>query len=451
MNILYVTVDALRADHVIELVMPACRSFVDDSVSYTQCYANGPGTPWSFPALLSSRYSGGIEGFGIPAAGDGHPTLAEVLRDNGYATAGFTDNRFASSDYNYDRGIEAMDDAGATTSWKRLKQAVRQRFDHDGIVYQSLLRSYHLVDDLALDLSGKESRFVRAEPLVDRLLDWVDAQNDDWFAWIHPMDAHAPYEAPERYQLEYLDEAVPRRRSQELARKATHHPEELSDAEWELQRRLYRAECAYLDEQLGRLFEEIADDAEEETVVVFTADHGEMHGEHGLGGHPQQFWEEVIHVPCAISVPGRSAERFDGQMGLVDLPPTVLDSIDVERPDTWHGRSMLPAVDGEGDEREHVFVDVGAELNRDLAGLRRADGWKLLRHDPAGELLLDLESNPEEDPEADRRTDMPDIHDAMGKALDNHLDDMEARRRGDAGIEDEEMIEDHLKELGYLE
>lgn len=291
MNVLYVTVDALRADHVTPELMPNVSGFVDRSIEYERCYANGPGTPWSFPALLGSQYSGANDGVGIPGEDDSRPTLAEVLRDEGYETAGFTDNHFASSDYNYDRGMTTMFDAGATSSEKRLKQAVRKRLDHDGTLYQMLLRGHHLIDDLLVKIQGRDTRFTRAETLIDSLVDWIDERNDQWFAWLHPMDTHAPYEAPDDYQEQFLDEPIPRRRSQKLARKATHHPDELSDDEWELQQQLYKAECSYLDDQIGRLLDSFPEPERENTLLVFTADHGEMHGEHGLGGHPQQFWD----------------------------------------------------------------------------------------------------------------------------------------------------------------
>lgn len=451
MNVLYITIDALRADHVTSDVMPKMTSFADDNLSYTAAYANGPGTPWSFPSLLSSRYAGANPGFGIPGTDDPHPTLAEVLSEEGYATAGFTDNRFASSDYNYDRGMDAMFDSGATSAVKRVKQQVRERFDHDGLTYQALLRGYHVVDDLLLSVSGKETRFVRSAELIDGLLPWIDDQDDEWFAWLHPMDTHAPYEAPDEYQEEYLDEPVPRRRSQKLARKATHHPEELTAEDWKTQQKLYKAECTYLDDQLAELLGSLDEDTREETIVVFTADHGEMHGEHGLGGHPQQFWEEVIQVPCAISVPGIDSQTVEEQVGLVDLPATILDALSVERPPEWDGSSRLPR-DGERiDPSEHVFVDVEPELNRSHGCVRRSDGWKLMRHDAEGELLLDVVENPEEDPEQDAIQQQSQVYQELTAELDDHFDRMEERRRGgSAGVKDEEMIEDHLQELGYL-
>jgi arylsulfatase A-like enzyme len=177
-----------------------------------------------------------------------------------------------------------------------------------------------------------------------------------------------------------------------------------------------------------------------------------MHGEHGLGGHPQQFWEEVIHVPCGMSSPRLEGNTINKQIAHIDLPATMLDLIGIQQPSGWPGRSLPPSKKDEWEAREHVFVDVEPELNRDHAGVRRADNWKLMRHDDDGELLLDVNTNPEEDPTGDKTDSATERYEVLSTVLDDHLDDMEQQRRGEmAGIEDEEMVEQHLKELGYLE
>ena len=451
MNVLYVTVDALRADHVKEDIMPYTRSFFDDAIEFTDCIANGPGTPWSFPALLASRYSGSTEGFGIPDEGDPHPTLAEGLSDKGFSTGGFTDNRFASSAYNYDRGIDHMYDNTATSSVKTLKQFVRKSLDQEGLLFQSILRSYHVIDNIFVSASGKESRFVRGEDLVDNLLDWTRERND-WFAWLHPMDVHAPYEAPKEYQELFLDEPVDRVKSQKLSRTAVHHPKEMSNEEWELQRQLYKAECRYLDDHIERLFESLSDrDELADTIVVFTADHGDMHGEHDRGGHPQEFWEEVIRVPLAIAAPEQTTATVEEQVCLIDLPPTILSMLDIEVPRQWDGETLIENGKGKAPERDDGFIDVGAEIDREHAGLRRNDGWKLLRHQ-GEEYLFSLSENPEEEIAQNLVDREKEVYQAMSRTLDEHLNEMQRRRsQGQTGVEDEEMIEDHLKELGYLE
>jgi arylsulfatase A-like enzyme len=227
----------------------------------------------------------------------------------------------------------------------------------------------------------------------------------------------------------------------------------LSDDEWELQRQLYRAECRYFDDQLSRLLSSLAErDVLEETIVILTADHGDMHGEHGRGGHPQEFWEEIVHVPLVIDIPGTDAKKITEQVSLVDVPPTLADALDLEVPTRWDGESRLPLVDGNGTGRTVAFVDVAEELKSEHAAVRRADGWKLLRHREDGEFLFDLSENPEEEPTTNRIDDSPTRYDELSEMLDMHVREMANRREDEqSGIQDEEMIEDHLKELGYME
>jgi hypothetical protein len=74
-----------------------------------------------------------------------------------------------------------------------------------------------------------------------------------------------------------------------------------------------------------------------------------------------------------------------------------------------------------------------------------------MRHGTDDELLIDIDTNPQEDPAKNRVTEDPDVFKEMSATLDDHLDEMARCRRGDTGIEDEELIEEHLQELGYLE
>jgi arylsulfatase A-like enzyme len=133
------------------------------------------------------------------------------------------------------------------------------------------------------------------------------------------------------------------------------------------------------------------------------------------------------------------------------VPPTIVDSLGLNVPDVWDGRSLCPRIGKEAAPREHAFIDVGAELNFQHAGLRRCDGWKLLRHDGT-EYLFDLTENPSESPQDDRKESDPGVYQELTTALDDHLEEMQRRREmGPGGVEDEQIIEDHLKELGYLE
>ncbi len=456
MNVLLVTVDSLRADRVNPEVMPATRSFADGAVEFTECIANGPSTPASFPTIHASRYFASIEGLGIPEPGtdDGIRTLAERLRDAGYATAGYTDNHFASGSYHYDRGFETMYDASGAAEAGKLKQFVQSNLDKDGTLFRTIESVYNQVDALFASATGQESEYERAESLNRRAFDWIDDQSSDWFTWLHYMDAHHPYEAPDEYQRQFLDEPLSLSECRGLSRKGTHHPDEMTDREWDLIRRLYDAECAYVDDQFEGVLTALDNrDLLDETIVLFTADHGELVGEHGHAGHPPEFWEGVLRVPLVVHHPDREAATVDGQVRLIDVAPTVCDALALDDFDGWEGESALDVADGEADPREYAFADVGRQIDYARCCARRADGWKVLRHADDGEFCFDVRETPDERPEEDRTGDSPPEYEEVSAALDDHQERMKRLREGSSrGIaEDEEMVEDHLEDLGYLQ
>ncbi|USZ68050.1 sulfatase [Halorussus salilacus] len=456
MNVLLVTVDSLRADRVNPEVMPATRAFADDALEFTECVANGPSTPASFPAIHASRYFASIEGLGLPEPGrdDAIRTLAETLREEGYATAGYTDNHFASGSYRYDRGFGEMYDASGAAEAGRLKQFVQSNLDKDGPLFKTIEAVYNRADAVFASATGNDSEYERAESLNDRALGWVDDRENEWFAWLHYMDAHHPYEAPDEYQREFLDEPLPLARCRGLSRKGTHHPEEVTDREWELIRGLYDAECAYVDDQFAALLDALDDRGElDDTLVVFTADHGELVGEHGHAGHPPEFWEGVLRVPFVVAHPDRGAATVDGQVRLIDAAPTITDALGLDAFDGWEGASALDLADGEVEGREYAFADVGRQIEYARCCARRADGWKLLRHADDGEFCFDVRETPDERPEDDRTGESPPEYAELSRALDDHRERMRRMREGGSrGIdEDDEMVEDHLKDLGYME
>ncbi|SFR48002.1 Arylsulfatase A [Halogeometricum rufum] len=454
MNVLLVTVDSLRADRVNEEVMPFTRSFADDALEFTECVANGPATPASFPAIHASRHFASIEGLGIPAEGGGVVTLAERLRDAGYATSGYTDNHFASGSYHFDRGFDRMHDASSTTEAGKLKQFVQSNLDKDGALFKTIERVYTRVDALWSTTTGNESEYERAESLNRRTLDWIAERDDDedWFVWLHYMDVHHPYEAPDEYQRQFLDDPESVAECRRLSRKGTHHPEEMTEEEWETIRRLYDAECAYTDDQFESLLSELDERGiRDDTVVCLTADHGELVGEHGHAGHPPEFWEGIVRVPFVVDGVDETG-TVDGQVRLIDLPPTLTDAVGLDATAAWQGESALAVARGDADAREFAFGDVGRQIDYTRSYVRRADGWKLMRHGDDGEFLYDVRATPAEAPEDNRVDDSPPEYADLTDRLDEHQERMAALRSGDGGVdEDDEMVEQHLRELGYLE
>jgi arylsulfatase A-like enzyme len=437
--------------------MPFVQTFAEESLRFEECVANGPSTPASFPSILASRHFDSIEGLGIPSADGGRVvTLAEQLSRAGYDTAGFTDNHFASSEYNYDRGSDLIYDASGSTEAGRIKQFVQSNLSKNGALFRTIETAYNHIDAATSAVTSEPAEYERAASLNDRALSWIEdrSPSDDWFVWLHYMDVHHPYEAPAPYQRKYIDDPVSIRRARQLARLATHHPEEMTDEQWTLLEKLYDAECAYVDDKFETLIAELQTrDALEETVVVFTADHGELLGEHGRGGHPPEFWEDIIRVPLLLRPPANGSllapDPISGQVRLLDIAPTITDAVGVETPEEWTGSSALDVARGNVESQEYAFGAVGREIDYHRTFVRRADGWKLMRID-RGEFLFNAVETPEEKSTANRFGDGLTVETELAITLNHHHDQMAADRTTDHAIEeDHEKVKQHLEDLGY--
>jgi arylsulfatase A-like enzyme len=213
-----------------------------------------------------------------------------------------------------------------------------------------------------------------APQVFERAGEWLEKNHrrpDGFFLMIDCFDPHEPFDPPaadvESYAPNYRGERVIWPNYGEC---------DLSEEELEYVRALYSAELTMVDRWLGRFL----DKAEqlglfEDTAIVVTTDHGHLFGEHGLMGKPwagisdSNLYQELVHVPLLVHHPrqwqpgGRRSELVQ----LVDIFPTVAEALGVEPPAGIHGRSLLPVITGEREERAPrefaVFGRFGEALN----------------------------------------------------------------------------------------
>jgi arylsulfatase A-like enzyme len=116
-----------------------------------------------------------------------------------------------------------------------------------------------------------------------------------------------------------------------------------------------------IDAQLGRLLDALEASGElEKTLIIFTSDHGELLGDHGLMYKGCRFFEALVHVPLIIAWPGRfrAGVRSRALVELVDLAPTVLEAAGLPVPEYMQGRSLEPILSGRADPHRHKEVVV---------------------------------------------------------------------------------------------
>jgi arylsulfatase A-like enzyme len=154
----------------------------------------------------------------------------------------------------------------------------------------------------------------RGGEVVDHSLAWLGEHTDrPLFMWVHLYDAHDPYDPPEPFKTKYADAP-------------------------------YDGEIAYVDSAVGKLIDQLrADGVYEGSVIAVMADHGESLGEHGESFHGFFLYDETIHVPLMIKLPGEVAagKRNGTRVELVDVLPTILQAAHIAVPPEVQGESLL--------------------------------------------------------------------------------------------------------------
>lgn len=426
-NVLVVLVDTLRADRLkvynprTRVRTPSISRFARSAVVFERAMAPESWTKPSVASLLTGLYPDRHRVLSHSAALPGTaPFAAEILKRQGISTAAFVGNGYISRQYGFDRGWD---------TWKTFDGA------RDGN---------------------------SARRIVDEAARWLQQQPPDgrFFAYVHTVDPHAPYAAPMSHRFMY----VQRRyggllRPPSTVRVVRDHSAgrvELDSRDRRLIEDLYDGEVTYTDHHIGRLLDALDGlSVGEETLVVIAADHGEEFLDHARLGHGHSAFEELVHVPLLVRLPGGVVRgRSAAEVGLTDVFPTACDLLAVECPDRLDGRSFVDALLDPGRSRAGVSFTAAHG-----AGLRaaRSSTFKLVC--PGTDCALyDLVLDPGETTDASAAH--PVATAALRDALGEHLG---RQKRGEtcssAGndradpidVEADEETRRQLVALGYLD
>ena len=292
-SIVLVTIDTLRADRLgvygrSPSLTPQIDALAGRGVVFESAWTTAPITVPAHATLLTGLLPP-KHGLRVneptaplpPQADRRFFTLAEVLREQGYATGAFVSSSVL-------RGNATGLSAG---------------FD----VYDD-------VPPAAPGALHDAERPGRGEETVEKALAWARSQDGSMFLWVHLFDPHAPYDAPVGWGAG-----------------ASH----TADAQG------YDAEVAYADHCVGRLVKGLADSGRGDVVVAVTADHGEGLGEHGEAAHGFLVHEATLHVPLIVTAPGLPPGRERNPVSTVDLFPTLLAIAGQSIPPQVNGAPLL--------------------------------------------------------------------------------------------------------------
>jgi arylsulfatase A-like enzyme len=367
-NVLVVVLDTVRKDHLTPYgcdrpTTPGLAEFAEEARVYEQAVAPAP---WTLPvhaSMFTGLYPGEHRATQEdPYLAEEFETLAESLSAAGYETACYSSNAWITPYTRLTAGFDDQDNffevmpgdflSGALADlWQRVNDSPRLRGIADRLV--------ELGNAVHERLAGGEGADSKTSQVVDRVRSFVDGADDDFFVFVNLMDAHLPYYPPAEYREEFapgVDASAVCQNSKEFNSGAR----DIDDEEWDAIRGLYDAEIRHMDAELSRLFDWMrAEGYWEDTTVLVCADHGELHGEHGLYGHEFCLYDPLVNVPLMVKhpdvEPGRDEETT---VELLDLYHTVLDATGVDpRGEPFdEARSLLSAEYREFARGDYGFV-----------------------------------------------------------------------------------------------
>jgi arylsulfatase A-like enzyme len=370
-DVILITIDALRADHLSaygqpRLTSPMLDAFSRQATLFANAITQAPFTKAAVASLMSGLYPTSHKAVTATVpfveAMTGRPTtapvetdilassittLAESFHADGYVTLGYTGNPFLIAPFGFAQGFDQF------------------QFFPGG-------------------------DFADANVIIDRALhDIARTPSRPVFLWVHLMEPHSPYAPPTWTQGLFPPTGRP-------------HPIPVTSAppSWLLKgspsdlrayESRYDEEIAAVDIAVDSLFRGLADDRRlDEAIVTVVADHGEEFLDHGGWEHGTTLYDELVRVPLVMRVPHTVPRRVDAQVQLIDLYPTLLQLARVPAPVPLAGRSFVDLLSG-GHGSEPAYTELPPR-----ACAVRADGWKFITFADAREELYDLQNDPGE-------------------------------------------------------
>jgi choline-sulfatase len=396
-NLLLITIDTLRADHLgawgyERPTSPGIDELARESVVFDDAHTHSAWTLPSLASLMTSLYSSTHACWELESSlGASFTTLAEILSGHGYVTAAVANHVFLAPKYGLHQGFQHYD----------------QELVEEGIGFHQRVTSPRVTQKATAWLEGRRDG------------------GDPWLLWVHYFDPHKAYKRHEGISERFgVDRPVD----------------------------LYDGEIRFTDRAIHQLLRQLeALGLARDTIVVVWADHGEEFGDHGGKYHGRTLYREMTRVPLIIRAPGFQHRVVTDAVRSVDVLPTLLELMGLPAHPDAEGRSLVPTMNGVSLDPLPVFSELRIKFSRHADSLTLGR-WKLIRGRPGlRPHLFDLESDPLE------KTNLAAEHPGICERMVAEIKAMQgaaaekAARYGPA--EELDLSEDEieaLRRLGYL-
>lgn len=305
-NVILISIDALRADHLgcygyDRNTSPNIDKIAKEGIIFENHISQASWTVPSHASMFTSLYPFPLGLKNPVKLNNEHTTLAEIMKDNGYTTIAFTDGGYMTDEFGFNQGFDVFNDEGGGLA----------------------------------EINGRVSRWINS------------SQKRPFFLFIHTYDTHCLSKDKPSKPYRYMFD-------KEFEYNSSHycgHVQDLtnvSGGELLYKNAIYDGAIYYTDVLIGDLFEELKKHGVyNKSIIIITSDHGEEIGDHGFFDHGHSLYDEIIHIPLIINYPdskNAAKKRVKTITRNIDIMPTILDFLNISFNGNLEGRSILPDV-----------------------------------------------------------------------------------------------------------
>lgn len=409
-NVILISIDTLRADHLgcyghEKNTSPNIDKFVEESVLFKLHINNAPTTLPSHASIFTSLIPSHHGAYNDRPLSEDAITMAEILKLHGYSTVSFNDGGYVSARFGFDQGFDL----------------------------------YHSFFDAARGTFKNR---------VNRAIEWIkENQNEKFFLFLHTYEVHHPYTPQEEFlalfEANYPGD-LPSSISRDLLIEINDDSLKIDEVDKSHIINTYDAEIRSMDNSFSFLVNFLREhNLYDKTLIIFTSDHGEEFGEHGMmGWHGTTLFDEVLHSPLIIKFPNStfSSTVVNRQVRSIDILPTLLDALDIYSEEIFEGTSLINLINGKK-ENLYAVSEMGG-FGKSL----RTEAWKYYRI-RSSEMLFNLNRDPLE--QTDLSIANLDTKERLKRVLESFLSHKPLSVSKDKAKLDKKTLE-QLKALGYI-
>lgn len=458
-NIILIIMDCARADHLASYgyhrrTMPYLDGLAAGGVLYEKALSSAT---WSLPAHWSIFTGLYLARHGVwnrhLALSPQYQTIGEFLKGSGYETAAFSNNPHIGIKNGFGRGFDTFEELFRFREDRTLLNLAGRAAN------KALLKLFKL----KLDGAYRTNRSIKK---------WLSnrSKSQPFFMFVNYMEPHEPYQPPWPYRTRFMDHHVKnasesKKTIYSVSQGGKTRSQGLSDRDIAVDIAFYDASLAFLDSQLQSLLNFMKQQGVlDNSLFIFTSDHGHSLGEHQAVGHAARWlYDTQVHVPLIMYGPDLLPPglRIPQQVQLVDILPTVVSLVGEQaggRAYPLQGLSLLPAELASASRpfsilEAHYWVEEVDDQAREMVAIR-TDEYKYIWTPDGADELYNLKQDPAEN------HNLIDQEPAIASELQERLKKWRAQNGplentgqnyGAMEVKLDAEVEDRLRALGYIE